>query len=1165
MNRILENFCNNKSIEKGLLLIDMPTGTGKTYQVAKFIASNYDKIAGNIFFITQLKKNLPEEEIRECFKNLGKEAIADDLILRVENNVDNLCKNFHLVKNELEEYIGDKLLLNKISREVSLINEKKNVNDDNMFLIQQARDDLQNELERELRKKVTAYLTFDEDGKERTIAQKKHLLEQDEKYAWITKLYPTTQTYKRKIFIMSLDKFLYRYSTIIEPPFNLYESNLLDKSVVFMDEFDGTKDVILNKIIKDGLDNQFGIIELFREIYVGFTNPEFTKLLTEESKYNIKTNQLRKEDKKLKSPETIIKGLKKSADQLYNDYKFVFQFKTHDDSKNGNKFLFQDYKTHTIVDGKTKRLDLEEDVNNSINWLKVVEENKSEVIEVNNTDDEIIQDNRATNIYRLINKLQRFLREFQTGVGFIADNYLHLKKERGKEQYNISRESSIRTVLSEFGIEGHYQNYLTINILSNAKRNKFDWKQLSDIVDASVYENGFRYYHIVDNENHDTFSKIDFVAFNDSPEKFLSRLINRTKVIGISATATLPTSLANYDMKYLKVKCKDLIYEITASDRKRLSNYFASYIENYNRVNIESKALGNIDNLSPDARNYYDFYAARLVGNASDKEYLKQRLLCFTEAVEFFFKQDNKNLKSFLYFTNSKGKEYYIDGENVLFEMFKKLQTHYSSQGYIKFLHGNIDEFERRKDEIQQLLKDGNRVFVISTYATMGAGQNIHYEYDFNNESVTKINNLDYNLGKKDFDAIYLEIPSNVLVNNFRKIETDEDFVKYIYQVKFLQEGGDYLPWEVLNKIRTAFINRESGKGFDHIPNRRTHNYLLAYSKVVQQAIGRICRTANKNKNIYVFYQYGLEKFIGPIVDYYSDKLINPEFRKFLDSCIKENTAVEQIDDYIKFQRLAETKHERSIQYLDTIKSMWNKDNIERWEQIREEVLKKPTISDLSQTEFCELYIEMPKADNKFYIKNISNDKNNLMYSFAWQEGYKSISAYTALLPDVLKIPGVLSYFKENGYATYFEPNRFMLSASVIKSIYQGALGEAVGRFVIKSKMLDVLSLEFENLPTHIYEKFDNKIKDVYFDFKNWNGSYNPNLTQVIKNIRRKMQLTEADKLVVVNILKPKFDVKPYNETVNGAILTLPYLYDVEKACWNSEGLKKLFEVIIAL
>lgn len=1165
MRKILENFCNDKSIKKGLLLIDMPTGTGKTYNVAEYIANNYEKIEGKIFFVTQLKKNLPEDEIRQCFKKSGNESKVDDVLLHVENNVDNLCNNFHLAKKELYEYIGDNLLLNKIEREINLINGNNNVNEDNMFLVQQARDDLQNELEKELRNKVTAYLAYDKSGKERTIAQKKNLLADDDEYRWITKLYPATQTYKKKIFIMSLDKFLYRYSTIIEPPFNLFESNLLENSIIFMDEFDGTKDVILKKIINDGLANQFGIIELFREIYVGLFNPEFTKLLTEESKHNKEINE-KKGVKKLKSPTVILEGFKERAEKLYEDYKFNFQFKVHDDSKEGIKFLFQDYKTHTVVDGKQKRLRLVNDDENSVNWIKVENIDKNPSFSENSEYEQDDSNNENKTIYSLINEIQSFLRDFQTGIGFIADNYYHLKKERGAENYNIDKESAIRTVLAEFGLDGRYQNYLTLNILSHAKRNKFDWRRLADIVDASVYENGFRYYHLVDSDNHDTMSKMNYVALNDSPEKFLCRLINRTKVVGISATATLPTPLGNYDLTYLKSKCKDMIYELSGSDRKRLGEYFDSYIENYDRVRIESRPFGDIAALSDKARRDYDFYASKLGGESDEKKYLKQRLLCFAEAVEFFLRGENADVKSFLYFANSKGREYYIDGINILFELFRKLQSYYAKPAKLKFLYGNIDEFEKRKAEIQELLKNGENVFVVTTYATMGAGQNIHYEYDFGTKPNVKINNLHYNLTKKDFDAIYLEKPSHIIVNNHKKIDTDEDFIKYIYQVKFLQEAGDYFPYEILSKIREAFKNRECGGGNDYIRTRRTESFLFAYAKIIQQAIGRICRTANKNKNIYVFYEKDLEEFIAPIADSYSDKLINPEFKAFLDSCKRTFVNNEDPESSSNFQRLAETKDERSYHYKESIRGAWDKDRIERWEKIREEVLKKPTVNNLNETEYDELYIELPQEDNKYYInddRHKDGTKNKPRYSFIKQSGYRCISAYDVLLPDMLKIPGVRKYFNENGYAVYFEPRKFMLSYSILKSIYQGALGEVVGKFIIEKKLLDILDLKFQNLPMINYEKFDGKIKNVYFDYKNWNGSFDPGLSSRISNIRRKMKLTQADKLVVVNVLKPKFSVKPFNETIDGTILALPYLFDAVKEEFNFEGLKKLFDILI--
>ena len=58
MEKLIKQFCENNKRDNGLLLIDMPTGMGKTYAVTKYIAENYENIKGKIIFITQLKKNL---------------------------------------------------------------------------------------------------------------------------------------------------------------------------------------------------------------------------------------------------------------------------------------------------------------------------------------------------------------------------------------------------------------------------------------------------------------------------------------------------------------------------------------------------------------------------------------------------------------------------------------------------------------------------------------------------------------------------------------------------------------------------------------------------------------------------------------------------------------------------------------------------------------------------------------------------------------------------------------------------------------------------------------------------------------------------------------------------------------------------------------------------
>ena len=60
MLNAIREFCDDHSFDNGLLLIDMPTGFGKTHNVIEYIC---EKVKADplqkIFFVTSLKKNLP--------------------------------------------------------------------------------------------------------------------------------------------------------------------------------------------------------------------------------------------------------------------------------------------------------------------------------------------------------------------------------------------------------------------------------------------------------------------------------------------------------------------------------------------------------------------------------------------------------------------------------------------------------------------------------------------------------------------------------------------------------------------------------------------------------------------------------------------------------------------------------------------------------------------------------------------------------------------------------------------------------------------------------------------------------------------------------------------------------------------------------------------------
>ena len=99
---------------------------------------------------------------------------------------------------------------------------------------------------------------------------------------------------------------------------------------------------------------------------------------------------------------------------------------------------------------------------------------------------------------------------------------------------------------------------------------------------------------------------------------------------------------------------------------------------------------------------------------------------------------------------------------------------------------------------------------MISVYQTIGAGQNLQYDIPGAvRDSMVQTNSWNRST-KKDFDAIYLDLPTNLTVNiwNDSHVGT-EDFVKYIFETEYLQENG-----EISDEIARQNIKEAFGRSF---------------------------------------------------------------------------------------------------------------------------------------------------------------------------------------------------------------------------------------------------------------------------------------------------------------------------------------------------------------
>ena len=97
MRNILKKYCLD-DCENGIVLIDMPTGSGKTYNVIDFIYNKYKILNKKIFFITPLKKNLGYDDLKKKFFDDGKNEEFKKDVLYIKSNMDMLIEKQMTIK-----------------------------------------------------------------------------------------------------------------------------------------------------------------------------------------------------------------------------------------------------------------------------------------------------------------------------------------------------------------------------------------------------------------------------------------------------------------------------------------------------------------------------------------------------------------------------------------------------------------------------------------------------------------------------------------------------------------------------------------------------------------------------------------------------------------------------------------------------------------------------------------------------------------------------------------------------------------------------------------------------------------------------------------------------------------------------------------------------------
>lgn len=1139
MEEILNDYC--KQSNPGLLLLSMPTGSGKTYNVIKFISSNYKEFASQkrkIIFITNLKKNLPIEELRKQFTADGNRDDFENYVLFIDSNSQSIINNLLVVENEIPEQFKTENYL----RLKSYIEICKN---------SQFPQSIKSTFKKEIREDIEpAFREFIKRTLNENFKTKKARLsaiKNNQEYQWIGKLYPAVFTDEKTVLFLSVDKFISKNTTLVEPSYYFYE-RLINKSVIFIDEFDTTKESILNNIIKSGLRHRVDLLDLFLNIHNHLMQNECPEGLLKESKWR----KQKSAGNNWLSLREQIKSFRDKADYIFDTYKLQHTCKSHKDFlKNKRNFLFYDYQFHNVLD-RRKRVEIVEDSQNRTNWIQAFDV-KTKITGID--------------IYSLLRDIAGFLTYFQTGIGYLADNYRHLKEEDDSIQEAFPLESAVKTVLNHFRLDSKDVEFLTSNIIEGDLSYELRIDKGS-IQRQGFYDTGFRYHDIVDSDEHDTLSKIYMFNFSRTPENFLAGVCSKAMVVGISATAGLYTNIGNYDLEYLKSRLGNSFIRLKHDALFKLKNAYFEATKGYAEVKIKTKfievelpkkAIEKLESLLEDktaANRLWNTIQYKINDEKPYKEFVFSRYVKALTAWKYFL--DNSDCHAFICFFSKIPKPNDLDFDlNTLYEYAELLLD-----GNKEFINDKVSEaivvlsgveFEEKKAQILNDLKNNKRRFIISSYQTSGVGQNLQFPIPTSIKP-THINDLPKH-ECMDINGIYLDNPTNLLVNISDENLEDEKFIKYIFQLEFLVQNGAISLSIFKSKLDNAFKRYLGGTNKveqDYKNLYNTNAYSRYVNKIVIQAIGRICRTNMKASTIHILADSLIRKHLSGFC-LPEDVIPIREYTALLKSA---NSSTKQSEDLIEIQNCASNRSNQTSAYIRRqLNTPWTPQSVKAWQELREQVLIQPVVEKEIECnpKWNPIYLKLRQPASS-YIYSQTDDYEDTEVFFSNEYGkkeVKEVSEKSAHLPDLMRIDILRELFIDSGWATTFPESELMLTSPMFNNIYKGALGEVCGKHIF-DKLLNINLLE---LQVDEFERFDFKTDaNIYVDFKFWNDRVEVLADDLISKIRAKMAIVRAERVFVINILGSSNTVFHPCISSDRKIIEVPYLCKNNKV--DDEALK---------
>lgn len=1111
MRDTLENFITKN--DNGMFLLDSPTGFGKTTAVLALLQSYLkgEKFTDidRIFFVTNLKTNLPykkllesltESEQSNCIwiKSYDESVIENWDDANIDNDLVKASKEYKALKNDIDA------LQDLIKEKESLLSDGKSIVK-KLKSIDSVSKKISSITEPEFRQMIVKNFFYNN-----SLVEKQKFIKSN---GWFRKLYPICEMENYKVIFMTTKKFCLPINLFYRMPFYIYDDKILKNSVVFIDEFDSSKKVVLDQIIENSLKIDIDIISLFANIHYVLQGQTFPKDLLREADPNLLDEV--DEDIRHYSSVEILQLNREKFESCYSDHNIQLLLKSSGFKPEDNrKFLFDDGNYLTIVNDNQKK------------YLKVLADEKD-----SNTNALTAEKRRPIEKYLLqtmLNEVYGCVKFFARGVKFLSLNYLKYKNTtQTGYQHKYTYADALMTVLAAFNLNGENRDYL-FKILTDGTY-KID-------NDERFTRKGFKFTEVEDSDQHSLQSIARPFNFATTPENLMILIAQSSRLIGVSATASMKTVIGNYDLDYIESVLGSNYIHIANEAKEHIESEFKKTQTIYDSINIKVNLVDDLNCFSDKEK------AETLLRKLFKGEILEKYIKDLNEKItsEYYFlilvkiaavyeSVGTNDIKSFVCFLNKLPNDY--DKDLNLKYLKQMLDDVASSFDFLplQIFTINSASYEDEMSLVYKELNRGNRCFVITTYQTIGSGKNI--QYDIPQNDLNRMIIQDENWMQKDFEGIYLITPTN-LTQRYRYDSENKygDLLRYLYQqqIMYLNKKITYGNYRenVLIGFKKWFYN-------DSTPiNNKNSDLYYHTAQYTVQAVGRICRCKNKNKNIYIFADVEVVERLQKVKDTLLKGIYNSEFLALLNTQIK-NERKYSVEEYSQ-----QNKNANGFIYNNSCLLRSSRKRVLDWQELRDYVLRNPTVK----------YV-----DDRYFKLYYKFDVQQSGYCYAVGENFKivdiklntyadmlQVSQHDCGLSRMLEVYEVRKMFVDNKFATIWRKNDYIITPSLYNQIYKGALGEVVGKCIL-DKYSGYKVEEIEDYT--LYELFDFKIKNVYIDFKHWKDSP-AKLKPQIEKIKRKLNRVKGEKAVIINILK-RGNHKVFLNA-DGDVLEIPYLINDE-------------------